>query len=556
VNQPDGHLTTAEAIAASLVAGLCAVIVVPYAIARSGGTIPLSPILIALSTVTAFAGALAWFTRGSSANRDLLPFLFVVAGVFAALIALGWPELLPLGGGSDLAHHLQLVDYIERQWRLPQGPLAVQLIGGMVSYTPGVHLLAALVGNWTGRDGLHAIYPVLAFSAAVKAGIVFLIAQRLLPPDRAAMASAVAASLLLFLPFDYFVGTFVRASFFAQALSEMFAVAMWWALVVWSERPSTKAAAIYPLAGMGVFLTWPVWIGPPVLALMALLWMRRPGLWLRHAALALIPIAIVALAHTAGRTESAAIVQTGGSTFLPTIARFSWPFLVLSILGFAFTIRRRELHVTFILLAAIALQAAALFVVARRAGAEMPYMALKMMHLAVYPMAVLAAIAIQVCCRALIERATSARLVRWLPGDPAAWVCWAIVIVLSAAVLRIVAAGPPQTPIITEDLFLAGRWARLHVPTRCIEYLVPQDASAYWLHHAVLGNPSYPPSGTPTPVFSYRDAVVRWITRTSFPFAIADLRVLPREARDEMEERARFGAIIVGARADGQRACQ
>src|SRR6185295_14576668 len=44
------------------------------------------------------------------------------------------------------------------------------------------------------------------------------------------------------------------------------------------------------------------------------------------------------------------------------------------------------------LMAAIALQAAALFVVATRSGADRPYLALKMVYLAIYPMAVAASL--------------------------------------------------------------------------------------------------------------------------------------------------------------------
>jgi nucleoside-diphosphate-sugar epimerase len=38
------------------------------------------------------------------------------------VLALARPSLLPPGGGPDLTHHLQLVDYIERHWQLPDAP--------------------------------------------------------------------------------------------------------------------------------------------------------------------------------------------------------------------------------------------------------------------------------------------------------------------------------------------------------------------------------------------------------------------------------------------------
>src|SRR5207245_2784136 len=96
---------------------------------------------------------------------------------------LSWPDLLPLGGGADLGHHLQLIDHIERHWRLVHDARVEAYLGEMVHYTPGVHLLAAIAGRLTGTDGFHAVHPVLALSVALKAGFVFLIALRMLPRD-------------------------------------------------------------------------------------------------------------------------------------------------------------------------------------------------------------------------------------------------------------------------------------------------------------------------------------------------------------------------------------
>ena len=63
-----------------------------------------------------------------------------------------------------------------------------------------------------------------------------------------------------------------------------------------------------------------------------------------------------------------------------------------------------------------------------------------------------------------------------------------------------------------------------------------------------------PAPGVAPPVFVYRDALVRWITGTSFPVAIADLSVVPREVREDLEVLARFGRIAVGRRR-GTSAC-
>ena len=111
------------------------------------------------------------------------------------------------------------------------------------------------------------------------------------------------------------------------------------------------------------------------------------------------------------------------------------------------------------------------------------------------------------------------------------------------------AAGDYREP------FRAGAWAREHVRTDCVEYLVPQDSTSYWLHLAVLGNPSLPSAGAPPRYYFYKEAVVRWITNTSYPVTIADLSVVPREIREDVDVLARFGHIIVGRRR-GSTGCQ
>ncbi len=56
-------------------------------------------------------------------------------------------------------------------------------------------------------------------------------------------------------------------------------------------------------------------------------------------------------------------------------------------------LRDRRARVTIVLLLLIGLQAFTLFVIAKSQGADTPYMAFKMVYLAIYPMAVLAAVA-------------------------------------------------------------------------------------------------------------------------------------------------------------------
>jgi hypothetical protein len=558
-----GRLTAAEAVAVSLITVLVAAVVASYLLDRLGAAIAPVPALVV--SLACGAATIWWWSRASPRQEskawpDLVGFAGTVLAVLAALLWLAWPELLPVGGGSDLTHHLQLIDFIDRHWRLAHSAADALLVGNMVNYTPGSHLLAAMAGAWTRSDGLHAIYPLVALSVAIKAGLVFLIVCRMQSgavdargraSDRLRMPIAIGSVLLLWLPYDYFIGSFARFSFFAQVVSEMFAVAMWLALVLWNDRPSALTAVFFALSGVGVFLTWPVWIGPPVLVLVVLALagrydtsMRR----LRLLAYALGPIAIVAALHAFGRAESVAIVQTGGAAFSPTVSRFGWPFLLLSAAGSILAVRHRSSRVTVLLLAAVALQTLALLVVAVVAGADSPYMAFKMLHFAIYPMAAAAALALSGAFQILARAAEAAAPEGWLKRHGIDVLMWVLVVASGAATGARFVSAPRPVPAITEDLYRAGLWARAHVQPDCVEYLVEQDSTSYWLHQAVLGNPMQPPPGAASPVFVYHDALVRWITRTSFPLAIADLSVVPREVREDLVMLAQFGGVAVGRR--------
>src|SRR6185295_10863767 len=156
---------------------------VAYAIDRVG--LMIAPALVLVAAFAAAVVVFAWLRAEPSPRRETVAFVAILAVTLGYLLWIARPALLPIGSGPDLTHHLILVDYIERHWRLVHDPSLGAVMGEMADYTPGLHLLAALAGAWTRTDGLHAIYPVVALTIALKAGFVFLIAMRVLPRDAA-----------------------------------------------------------------------------------------------------------------------------------------------------------------------------------------------------------------------------------------------------------------------------------------------------------------------------------------------------------------------------------
>ena len=245
--------------------------------------------------------------RRDPAVADLLSWFAIVVFVAASLLRLSWPTLVPPGRGPDLTHHLLLVDYIEQTGHLVHDRALEAAMGEMAHYTPGAHLLAVMAGKWFGSDGLHAFFPLVAICAALTTGFVLLIARRIGLP----LPFAIAAVLLLFLPSQYFFGGFTHDAYLGQTVSMVFAVAAWWALIAWDDHPSAGLAAIVAVFFTGVFLAWPVWLGPPLLVFLALLLRsdlpRRDRL--RHLAIAVGPLAVLGLVHAAGRWGWVGIVR-------------------------------------------------------------------------------------------------------------------------------------------------------------------------------------------------------------------------------------------------------
>jgi hypothetical protein len=526
-----------EAGAASAVAWIASAIVAACFGDTLGFTI--APwVILALSLAVAATVFLRLPRRGTPDRAALPAFAAIVLTTFGWLMWRARPDFLPAGTGPDLAHHLALLAYIERHGRLVHDAALGAYLGEMIDYTPGAHLLAVLAAAWFRTDALHALHPVVALTAALKSGLVFLIARRLMPDGVPRVPFAMAAPLLLWLPYAFFAGSFMEQSFLSQAVSELFAVAMWGALVAWEERPAAGAVVMFALLGAAAFLTWPIWIGPLALTLVCTALLRHELSGTRrvqHVAIALMPIAIVTAVYGATRqVYGFHMVNAIGFAIWPTPRVLGWPFVVLTSAGLAWAVIDRRSRTAAFLFAAIVLQAAALIVTGRSTGAVAPYLSLKMAYLAIYPLSVAAAVMIANAWHAALSAAVA---VRW---------AWLATVVVALGAGRAVATSPRVAPVVTQPVLLAGSWALAHVPPACVDYLVADGYTGYWLHLAVLGNPRAAGRTLVADTFEPRQAIVRWIVPGGLPYAIADnLDGLPRDIRTNVDVLARFGPAAV-----------
>jgi hypothetical protein len=125
---------------------------------------------------------------------------------------------------------------------------------------------------------------------------------------------------------------------------------------------------------------------------------------------------------------------------------------------------------------------------------------------------------------------------------------------MAAAVEEELPTRSQMRPVVSNDLAAAGLWARTHVPVGCVDYLVGNEYTAYWLHLAVLGNPRISSRTGNDDTFLTQPSMARWLTRGPPRYAIANLNVLPAEIRGDVEILQQFGQAAAIARR-GESAC-
>jgi hypothetical protein len=524
---------------AALTATLAATTIAAYLAGVTGAAITPWP-AAAIGLVTGLAIAPRLLRRHEPDVAPAWPWGLIVLGVLALLASLAWPALLPPGGASDLTHHLMLVDVLERTRHLVAGADSEAALGEMAHYTPGLHLLIVVAGALVGVDAYRTAFPLLALTIALKAGFVFLIAHDLLAGMRGRLPLAVAAvGLVLFTPRAYSVDGFLQAGFFAQVASELFVVAGWWALARWRLTPSAAWMMFVGLMGAAVFLVWPIWIGPLMVALGLAVLVQpglTPGARARALLTAALPLAVVATVHLSQHAPWLRMAGTSGAVPALVMGPASVVLIALALAGLAAAWPLRAAHVTLWFALGVLLQAAALYMVARLRGAETPYMAIKMIYLAAYPAAVLAALGL-------------ATVLARVPGHSVA-VAWVTTMVVLGVGWRAATASPVPPSMVSIDLDAAGRWARANLQPACVDYVVRDAEQAYWLHLAVMGQPRSSARTADIDGYTANRAVGRWIEGTALPYAIAVRDLLPGEVLGTAEAVRGFGTAVIIKRLD------
>ena len=522
-----------------------------------GAGLPIHPTAVLVLALAATAAFLSFTRRRVSfAGRRVAAFMFIVCGFTCYVGWLAWPSLLPIAQGPDLVHHLTLIHFIQERHALPHDPRLGAHMGEMAGYTPGSHLLAALVGEWFRADAIRVVHPVQAVSVGLKAGFIYCALMRLLrSASGASVAGALAGTLLLLLPYRYLLEPITVFGFYSQVIAELFAVAILWLVVVWHQHRWRGWLALAGLFGVGIVLSWPVYF--PVVALaiavvVAFHWrmgVRPRGAVAGDLLTALGPAVLTATIFSWRHASSAGVLRSGGSVTVPNVDAFGWGFLLLTVGGVVLAVRRPRRRLPVLAFAAACLaQIVALATAQTWLRATNLYLASKTVSLLVYPLAILGALALAFLTRPL----AAAR------GAPVKLRATSILAAPLIVGVLLLFRGLPVRPLdspISEPVYRAGLWAKAHLPASCVDYMVEHWLTGYWLHLDVLGNPRAS-ERMRNETFEYRRAVSRWILPGGPPFAIVeDLTAVPADARRTMQVLHEAGAAAVVKRTDDRGTC-
>jgi hypothetical protein len=513
-----------ETLIAVFVGAWIAVMAVGY-LADSAG-LTLHPALLAVAGAAgAVAAFLAFREPDPDAPGSTVLFAAIVAGSFAYFLWLASPSLLPVTNGPDVVHHLLLIHVIQRTHHLVHGSALGPYLLEMVNYTPGAHLAAAALGDWLRLDPLRVLMPLTAAFVAVKAGIIYVLALRILPQRPGASLQAAAAPVLMLVPAVYVLGSFFQFFFYAQVVSETFAMAMVLSAVNWARTGGRRHLWLAAACGVGVFLSWPIWLGPAVAGVCVALLARSSSVRGRMsaAAVVVVPLAVFGILHASMHAAGVSIIGSSGAVTKPSPENVGIAFAVLGLVGAVLAVRVPAARPVVALLAVTILQALAIATLDWRAGSTSFYMPLKMAYLAVLPGAVLGALALSTAAGTISSRLPRAsRVAAVLP------VLLAVLLVRGRIPLK------RQHGPISEPSLAAGRWARGAVPPGCVDYFSRHWLTGYWLHLDVLGNPRLS-DRMRSETFDFPDVVGKWIEGKGLPYAIVeDLAAVPRDARVDM----------------------
>ena len=476
-SRPLSSLTALDATLAALFVALTAVLFAGFLLRRADLPLTLPPLLGAVAGALALL-TLALFLRRQRLTWDpaqLVAVGLVAAAVGGAYVAFAWPTFYPTATSTDFANHFRVIEAIVESRTVT--------VGG---YPQGAHLLVAFACWASGIAPLRLIAPAAA--AFVWLAAVFTVAttSSLLCGSRCRGPATVASGLLLFQAYGYFVHQFTTAFFLSHIGASMWLVAGFYWLVRFRATRDSLFSGLAALCLPALILTYPHWSAVAVAA-GALFFLIDDGVALRwRIAISAIVVAVSLVALLGFLRDlmipllTLRIVMGEGAVVTPTVGEFGAAWVALALAGLVITLGRWREHAA--LLAALAGIAATMAVAYAGAAFQLNayYYAYKLWHPAIYPLAVLAAIA--------LARLAEMHRARIPSRGGLASLLVGAALFLPACFLPLQTAWQRANwhPTIDENVYKAAVWARQNLGGEPITFIVAYWNTPHFLHVGVL----------------------------------------------------------------------
>ncbi|GEM_PF-2360603 len=455
----------------------------------------INPWIVLAATAVELGTGILFLLRRHLVQIDLripefVAYACIVLFTTAYIIYPSLPGLIPPSHHFDAVHHIVLADYIFETLSLPH-----DFSGAVRPYFPpgypvGGAVAVALASHWFGSVPITTLHPFISLVLGLTAGLLFVIARRLLNVQHLATPLASLAILLLFTGWAYFPGAINDRYFFGQVFAQFFALLVFFYLMDYAHNPDLLSLLLILSALAVVLFSHPSPMPAAALAVAVVLIFRLTCNRVQsigHGILLALGMGLAVLFYVVPRWN-AWVGQTGYGESAPISIESTGVFLpILGAIGFALALQgesRARVWIAFLMLAAVLAQPVTLFIMRFFVPSIGMYYFEKSVYLLIYPAALFAAVTLEYAARR-VESFTAPRALTY-----AAWA----ICTLSIPLIFTTFPPRPFAPLTRSELEVA-RWARANIDIDNLACVSPIREDAYWIRVAVFQqSPSAPAS--------------------------------------------------------------
>jgi hypothetical protein len=418
----------------------------------------------------------------------LHPSSFILLGVFAYLLWLGRPSLLPVGTTVDAVHQYGLAQYINESGRLPIHALEQKpnLQDGL-QYPPAFVICAALLSQLLNLDVVYLLYPLASLFLALAVLLVFAIVSLLLEGKSGQSVLAAGAAGLSLVPYGYTFGSITDQNYFAQVMGQMLILLSLYFLLFWQKNPSIINTLFFNLTLVTLLITYPTWA---FISFAAFVLVATGGVKIKiklrfgYIGVTTLVFGVFALLFLKDRIgEGLGTVANEGLVLLPDLANYTYPLIILAGLGLILVLWKGDnlQKAAALFCGVIFAEGFGFWILKTWFEIGSYYSIYKLLYLGAFFLPILAALGLH-------------HLFNFVNYKPKDWLNWLAVPVFGlflAAIWLIYPKAQIGYRVITPDNVSVAQWMaqNLKVGEYSIAYALPYGTPAYWVQIGFLEQP-------------------------------------------------------------------